>query len=328
MKTHNGWHAVALSKRIKKRPVRVCFEGLPVVLFRGKNGLTALMDRCPHRHVELSKGRLVDGDIECPYHGWRFGGDGQCTAIPALIGECPKIRVPSLKTTEAEGVVFLTRGTPREPPYTHPLAGQQCLVRRVQSTTETTLIDAAENILDATHTHFTHKGLLRGLSSKRNTVTVDVTGGTDWVEAVYSGEDEQQGLISRLFESKRARTLGRFRFPGIVELEYWGPDGLTLATTFHLREGATGEVEGIGFLVGEKSSAFSYLKAALFPLFFRIALEQDRRVLSSAKRNAAIWPKAKPIIGPLDFLRQDIEAIQSGKSPASQTTSQTFQIEL
>jgi len=45
--------------------------------------------RCPHRgHAPLA-GRIVEGRLECGYHGWRFNAGGQCVAIPALPDSTP-----------------------------------------------------------------------------------------------------------------------------------------------------------------------------------------------------------------------------------------------
>ncbi len=77
------WQAVALSADMGRRPKRILFEGEPVVLFRSAPGIAALFDRCPHRLVELSAGKIVGGEIECPYHGLRFGEDGLCNRIPS-----------------------------------------------------------------------------------------------------------------------------------------------------------------------------------------------------------------------------------------------------
>ena len=309
------WRPVALSRELRGGPLAVVIDGAPVVLFRDGDAVRALPDRCPHRMVELSGGRVLDGEIECPYHGWRFGGDGRCTAVPGLKGPVPAIRVPPLHAVEHRGAIHVARGRPAAPPSAHPFEGGDVVERVVRSSTRSTVLDAAENILDATHTHYTHKGLLRGLSAKRFDVTVDVTGGPDWVEAVYTGEPEQQGLVSRLLEGERTRTVGRFRAPGIAELEYWGPRGLALATTFHLREAAQGVVEGIGWLVGPRQGGLGHLKALLFEPLFHVALRQDQRVLRSASLNAARHPGTSPVIGPLDILRRDIAAILRGEAP-------------
>jgi vanillate O-demethylase monooxygenase subunit len=50
----------------------------------GDDGLVAWPDRCAHRYAPLSAGRIVDGTLECPYHGYRYAADGRCVLIPAL----------------------------------------------------------------------------------------------------------------------------------------------------------------------------------------------------------------------------------------------------
>lgn len=321
--TEGYWHAVARSRDLGRTPLRVLFQGRPIVLFRAGQEVAALEDRCPHRLVELSKGRVLDNAIECPYHGWRFDPAGVCVAIPGSLAELPKYRVPSFAVAEKEGGLFVARDPIEGVPYAHVMQGQDCVLRIVKSATKSTLVDAAENILDATHTHFTHKGLLRGLSPKRDRVTVEVTAGEDWVQASYQGEAQQHGIVSRLLEGARVKTIGRYRHPGIAELEYWGPKGLVLATTFHLRQVDAQSVEGIGWLAGPRKSWLDPLKALAFEPMFKIALEQDRRVLKSAFENAR---GAKPVIGPLDFLRLSIEAIARGDPPPQQPRS--YEIEL
>ncbi|MEL6170278.1 MAG: Rieske (2Fe-2S) protein [Pseudomonadota bacterium] len=304
------WHAVARARDLRGAPLRVAFEGRPIVLFRHRDGIAALHDQCPHRLVELSKGRVVRNTIECPYHGWRFGPDGNCVDIPGCTRALPRSRVPTVQALEIEGGIFLSSGEPAGPPVVHPMQGEDIVSALVTSSTRTTLVDAAENILDATHTHYTHKGLLRGLSAKRHRVKVEVTTGPDWVEAVYTGEDRQHGLVSALLEGARTKGVGRYRRPGIAELEYWGPKGMVLATTFHLRQSDPETVEGIGWLTAPRQGGLGYLKALAFRPMFRVAVEQDRRVLRSAHDNAR---GAKRMIGPLDVLRREIEAIEAGE---------------
>lgn len=322
------WQAVALSRELGQKPKQIWWNGVPYVLFRGAEGVSALHDRCPHRHVPLSGGKVHQGQIECPYHGWRFDGGGHCTAIPGLMTQMPRYRIPCLRVTERGGVIFLSEGHPKDPPYLYAVEGQKLRVLRVKSETRSTMIDAAENILDATHTHYTHKGLLRGLSTKRFAVNVTVTGGPGWVEADYRGEERQQGLVSAMLDGSRVRTVGRYRHPGIAELEYWGPKGLVLATAFHLRQASEGKVEGIGLLVGPHQGIWGWLKMLAFRPLFQIALQQDRKVLAQAldRWNEAGQPR--PILGPLDILRADIEAIEAGQLPSAATAPRHLQIEL
>ncbi|MBL8952480.1 MAG: aromatic ring-hydroxylating dioxygenase subunit alpha [Myxococcaceae bacterium] len=80
----NQWTAVTLSRRLKKRPLAVAVAGEKLVLFRDAQGkVSALLDRCPHRGVALSLGRVTpDGCIECPFHAWKFDARGQNRGVP------------------------------------------------------------------------------------------------------------------------------------------------------------------------------------------------------------------------------------------------------
>lgn len=104
------WHPVALSSEIGTEPTRVVVCGEPLVVARLADGVAVLPDRCPHRNAPLSAGRVVDGHLECPYHGWRFGADGGCRFIPAL-GEGatlpPKAHIPAPSVREAYGMVLV-----------------------------------------------------------------------------------------------------------------------------------------------------------------------------------------------------------------------------
>ena len=324
----NHWTAVTLSSNLKRQPLKVVLNGAPIVLFRSRDTVGAVADRCPHRLAELSKGRVIEGTIECPYHGWRFNKTGQCTAIPGHLSALPRYRVQSYKALEHQGAIFVSSGAPVGLPYAHGLQSQDVIVRRVQSTTQSTVIDAAENILDATHTHFTHKGLLRGLSAKRHKIKVEVTGSEGRVEATYTGEPRQEGVVSKLLEGARSKTVGRFLAPGIAELEYWGPKGLVLITSFHLHQSTNGIVKGVGWLVGPKRDVPTWIKAAFFKPLFRIALAQDRRILKSTQQNALAHGAPDIIRGPLDFLRGDIEAIMDGKRPPAADHPRTYEVAL
>jgi 5,5'-dehydrodivanillate O-demethylase len=66
-------------------PVRVFGEDL--ALFRTAVGAPGLVNaRCPHRGASLAYGIADDDGIRCPYHGWRFDGDGHCLEITTLAG--------------------------------------------------------------------------------------------------------------------------------------------------------------------------------------------------------------------------------------------------
>src|SRR4029077_7587942 len=69
---------------LSDRPLQVWLLGEPWAVVRLDGEVRAYRDRCPHRFAPLSTGRVVEGELECGYHGWRFAADGRATAIPAL----------------------------------------------------------------------------------------------------------------------------------------------------------------------------------------------------------------------------------------------------
>ncbi len=91
--------------------------GEPVVFARRDDGTAyALRDICPHRGIPLRHGRMVEGTVECPYHGWRFNGGGVCTAIPSLVEgqemSLDRIKVRAYPLVERQGCIWIFMGPP------------------------------------------------------------------------------------------------------------------------------------------------------------------------------------------------------------------------
>lgn len=79
----NCWYVAGFASEVDEGLVARTLLNQPVVMWRGANGaVVALEDRCPHRLVPLSTGKIVEGVIECGYHGLRFNGDGACVYVP------------------------------------------------------------------------------------------------------------------------------------------------------------------------------------------------------------------------------------------------------
>ncbi|WP_435216577.1 Rieske 2Fe-2S domain-containing protein [Streptomyces sp. bgisy034] len=124
-----GWWPIGHASEFtgKPRPVKLGVQ--PVAVYRDGDGTVhAVLDRCPHRRLPLSMGRVIDEGLQCGYHGWTFdGADGQCTLIPNFkAGETPssRIKVAAYPITENEGLVFLWTGAgdPESPSGLVPLS--------------------------------------------------------------------------------------------------------------------------------------------------------------------------------------------------------------
>jgi vanillate O-demethylase monooxygenase subunit len=79
----NAWYCAGFSTDLPVGSLRaITILGSPLVFFRGKSGVVALEDRCPHRFAPLSKGKLCEGKIACGYHGLQFDEAGKCVVNP------------------------------------------------------------------------------------------------------------------------------------------------------------------------------------------------------------------------------------------------------
>ena len=47
-------------------------DGLPVLLSRVNGKVKAVVNRCPHMGMKMSRGKIGDGIVQCPWHGSRF----------------------------------------------------------------------------------------------------------------------------------------------------------------------------------------------------------------------------------------------------------------
>lgn len=111
-----AWYYAAPSRAVRRGQVMSrTMLGEPVLLGRRNDGTAfALRDLCPHRGMPLSEGRFDGTELECCYHGWRFAGDGSCTAIPSLAAgqrfDLRQVSVPRYPVTEIQGNIWVYFG--------------------------------------------------------------------------------------------------------------------------------------------------------------------------------------------------------------------------
>ncbi|MGJ3647912.1 Rieske 2Fe-2S domain-containing protein [Sphingomonas sp. GlSt437] len=112
------WTPLTAARDLRRKPLADVLDGVPVVLFRDQNGTAqALVDRCPHRSVKLSVGKLPgDGTIQCAYHAWRFDGTGACRAIPfnPRANKLSVVHAQALACEERDGLLWLFAGDPAD----------------------------------------------------------------------------------------------------------------------------------------------------------------------------------------------------------------------
>ena len=167
-----AWYPVFYIEDLdKNKPAKFTLLERDLVIWwdRNTNAWKAFDDRCPHRLVPLSEGRIAeDGLLECPYHGWAFKGDGSCDRIPqqpegGTAHNSKRACVAALPTAERQGLLFIYAGKPENASQV-----QIPIIEALESDIEKwTLfgtfrdlpydaITLLENVLDASHLPFTH----------------------------------------------------------------------------------------------------------------------------------------------------------------------------
>ena len=164
----DAWYAVACSGDVAPGPLGVRVLGRPYVLWRDPDGVvTASADRCPHREAPLSAGTVIDGCLQCCYHGWQFGAGGRCVLVPSAqpgVPVPPRAHLAPVGATERYGLVWICPGVPRED-IPKIVQEDDPAFRRINPDVEvwqTSATRMVDNFLDITHFPFVHAGTIGG----------------------------------------------------------------------------------------------------------------------------------------------------------------------
>lgn len=281
------WFVACAATDLVDSPIARTILGRPLVLFRNGQSAFALSDRCPHRNAPLSAGRVIDGCVQCPYHGWRFAPDGRCVFRSGVPDAAPvETHIESFSTLVQDGAVWvcLDRNPQTQPPqrpwYDDPLFGNF----RWSDSVEASFVDALENLLDGMHTPFVHSGLIRSQNIAQDfSAVVRVHNGM--AEAEYLDEGKQAGWISRLFERNRASSFGRFIPPCIAELEYTSTRGTEFVLNSHFTPESSDRLRVHSTIFIRRSLTPLFAKRILVTPFFRRVLRQDQHILKLQQDN-------------------------------------------
>ncbi|GIV82659.1 MAG: chlorophyll a oxygenase [Anaerolineae bacterium] len=161
----NDWHPVATMESLRERQilgVRLLEED--IVLWQIDDQVLAWQDLCIHRGTRLSLGKVEDGALVCPYHGWSYDVSGRCVHIPAHPDQIPpaKARVKPYHARVQYGLIWVCLGEPsgdvppfpewEDPAFRKILCGPYAV--RASGPR------IVENFLDIAHFPFVHEGIL------------------------------------------------------------------------------------------------------------------------------------------------------------------------
>lgn len=312
----NAWLPVALAKRVTTKPVAVRIAGVPIVVWRSGEGLHAFRDRCPHRNYPLSEGRVENGRLVCPYHGWAFTDEGACADVPGCAGaDLSRLKAETVAVSECHGIVFACLkpqsdcagslpDMPEGAGYDHFWWAMKPQRARV--------FDALDNVLDPFHTNFIHDGYIR-VSGRRQRVLQTIHTSEKSFEAVYV-QDRDHGWMSRALEGARKCSRGRYLPPVAFQGRWEGPQGLSLCVTIWFVPEDEHTIRPFARFSTRKDKGPAWLKEALIRLFLFQVIEQDATALRRLHDNIADFGGPNFRAGPGDRLSDKLMRLYTGST--------------
>jgi phenylpropionate dioxygenase-like ring-hydroxylating dioxygenase large terminal subunit len=223
------WYIACLSDELRAgRPIQRVLYEQPLVLFRDAQGKPAcLPDRCLHRATLLSEGRVENGRLSCPYHGWIYDAQGNVVEIPSEGEGAPrsKLCLKPLPAVEQDGCVWVWTGegepASAAPPWRFPEYDNPAWTRYFMITDfDNEVTHLAENFMDVPHTIFVHRGWFRNPRKQRVPMKLEVGDGS--VLVTYRQPNDSIGFSSRILNPEGAPMVhtDRFIFPNLTRVDY------------------------------------------------------------------------------------------------------------
>jgi 3-ketosteroid 9alpha-monooxygenase subunit A len=162
-----GWHCLGLAGRFREGgPHAVHAFGTKLVVFADSEGDLHVLDGyCRHMGGDLSRGTIKGDAVACPFHDWRWGGDGRCAGIPYARRVPPRARTRAWLTREQNGQLFVwndPQGSPPPPEVDIPRVEGAFSPDWTDWTWDSVLVEGAncreviDNVVDMAHFFYIH----------------------------------------------------------------------------------------------------------------------------------------------------------------------------
>ncbi|WP_030257640.1 Rieske 2Fe-2S domain-containing protein [Streptomyces violens] len=163
-----GWHCLGLADSFKDgKPHEVEAFGTKLVVFQGEHDgvLHVLNAYCPHMGGNLAHGSVKGDTLACPFHDWRWSGNGRCADVPYARRVPPRARTRAWTTLEENRQLFVwhdPEGNPPPPDVTIPRIEGVFSDEWSDWTWHTLRVEGAncreivDNIVDMAHFYYVH----------------------------------------------------------------------------------------------------------------------------------------------------------------------------
>ena len=104
----SGWYKIAQSDQISlKEALQVDNFPTQMVVWRGEDSVLRGLDLyCKHMGASLACGEVEGNSIKCPFHNWRWAGEGHCDEIPYAKNIPSKALTRAWEIDEIDGEIY------------------------------------------------------------------------------------------------------------------------------------------------------------------------------------------------------------------------------
>jgi phenylpropionate dioxygenase-like ring-hydroxylating dioxygenase large terminal subunit len=288
---------------------------------------------------------VKDGCLTCPYHGWRFDGDGACVEIPSndpRLPVPPRAHVASVLVGEAYGLVWVCVGMPRAPIPELPEAEDDdyTLIHELIETWRASAPRIIDNGLDVSHVAWVHRNSVGTDSAPRlsdlhvERLGLSVKFSATYITRINEAQKRNTGILTDFTtRSTHGELVDPLIFRGVLEYPENGlihvlyktatpiDDATTLFCQFIFRNDAPDAERQKGIIAVDRQvqSEDKTLLEGITPEFplevttevhtrsDRMTLEYRRILAELAAENSAVRPDA-------DWARSDVTWQQANRS--------------
>ncbi|MFI9384987.1 Rieske 2Fe-2S domain-containing protein [Kutzneria sp. NPDC052558] len=277
-----GWHCLGLVKDFADgQPHAVQAFGTKLVVFQGSDGSLNVLDAyCRHMGGDLSQGAVKGAEVACPFHDWRWGGDGRCKSIPYAKRVPLRARTRAWITCQQNHQLFVwndPQGNPPPPELAIPRIEGAFSDEWSDWTWDSVLIEGAncreivDNVVDMAHFFYVHFAF------------------PTYFKNVFEGHTASQYLNSKARPDVHARSSysGADDLATRSEASYYGPSYMIdyLWNDFH---GATVETVLINCHYPVTPNSFVLQWGAIVKKFPGIDDEQANKIAARFAKNTGV----------------------------------------
>jgi 3-ketosteroid 9alpha-monooxygenase subunit A len=162
-----GWHCLGPTEWFADgKPHQVEIFGTKLVVFQTADGKVNVLDSyCRHLGGDLSQGEVKGNAIACPFHDWRWGGDGRCQSIPYAKRVPMRAKTKTWPTLQKNGQLFVWNDPQgrapipeQEPPAIPGIDGDEWSVFMFDSLVieNSNCREIIDNVADMAHFYYVH----------------------------------------------------------------------------------------------------------------------------------------------------------------------------